>query len=555
MSVKGMNVKLGLAAVTLAALGIGKVASSRVAFGNGQSLKSDHHSKPPDGNDWLRLVYESVEDYAIFEVDSQGKIASWNKGAQNLLGYSADEILGRECEVFYPPEERGNRVPEKEMNCAMREQRAGEGRWLVRKDGSRFFATEVSKSLKDDARNHQGFVKIIRDITERKAMEEQLKAREAHSHQLADAMPQIAFTAEPDGHVDYFNQKWFDYSGFSEEQTYAPDGWAPILHPEDQNTIGRWYEIVRKGEPFSAEERYKDRRTGAYRWFLRRALPVKNEAGQVIRWFGTATDITEQKETQLALAQTREELRIYANGLEAQVAERTEKLTATVQSMEEIVYHVAHDLRAPLRAMHGFTSILLRQCSPMLNQEPAEFGKLIQEAATRMDALIQDLLTYGRLSQTKVVCEEIRLGEEVHTALRILEPQIQATGAQVSIDEPLPTVVASRTLLGEIIINLMGNALKFTAPGVSPVIHIWAEEHDGMVRLLVQDNGIGIDPQYQEKIFGMFQRLHEREAYPGTGIGLAIVVKGVERMGGRVGVDSTPGGGSRFWFELPKAGH
>ncbi|HUR44720.1 MAG TPA: ATP-binding protein [Candidatus Saccharimonadales bacterium] len=392
-------------------------------------------------------------------------------------------------------------------------------------------------------------------ITAKKRLGRGLKASEAHFHQLADAMPQIAFTATPDGYVDYFNQKWFEYSGFPEEQTYKPDGWAAILPPEDQVTIPRWYEIVRSGVPYEAEERYLDRRTGEYRWFLRRALPVKNGQGKIIRWFGTATDITEQKQTQIALARARDDLTAYAAKLQHAVDERTAQLHESVESMENILYHVAHDLRAPLRAMHGFTEILLEQCGPVLDDHGIGFAQRISDAVTRMDRLIQDLLTYGRTSQPDIPMDEMDLQAEVQNALALLSQQMKPAHAEVEVDAPLPAVLANQNLLSEIILNLLTNALKYVKPGQAPRIHIWAEQHEDRVRLFVQDHGIGIPSEYRERIFGMFQRLHDEKLYPGTGIGLAIVAKGVQRMSGTVGVDSTPGEGSTFWIDLPSGGH
>src|SRR3954470_6611587 len=430
-----MNRTLKYAAATLAGVGIGSAFSRRHADGNGNHPRRSKTGEDllADG-DWLRLFYESVEDYAIFLLDSEGNIASWNRGAQNMFGYKEAEIIGRSSSVLYLPEERASQVPEKEWHFASRSPRAEDERWHLRKDGSRFFASGILKTLRDKGGAHKGFVKIIRDITVRKEMEERLKASEAHFHQLADAMPQIAFTARPDGYVDYFNKQWFDYSGFSEEQTYKRDGWAEILHPEDGKTIPCWYQIIHEGRPFVAEERYKDRKTGAYRWFLRRALPVRDESGKVIRWFGTATDITEQKETQMALSTAKEELRSYSQSLETQVSERTGELRNSMESMEGILYHVAHDLRAPLRAMHGFTTILLRQCAGVLDEEGISYGNRISEAASRMDNLIQDLLTYGRLSQAEASSETIGLNEEVRATLTILEPQLQGTQAEIRVD-------------------------------------------------------------------------------------------------------------------------
>jgi signal transduction histidine kinase len=284
------------------------------------------------------------------------------------------------------------------------------------------------------------------------------------------------------------------------------------------------------------------------------------------------------KISELALRESEERLRRYATELEHRVAERTANLAQSIESLEGVLYHVAHDLRAPLRGMASFTTILLDECAPRLDERGRDYAQRISQAAQRMDRLVQDLLAYGRLGHTAVPVSDISLEAEVRAALDHFSEEIEARGATVDVCAPLPPVKANAAILNQILSNLLSNALKFVSPETRPRMRICAEETtsriesavaksngvpsldarlsalDGkFVRLWIDDNGIGILPEYQERIFRMFERLHGVGDYPGTGIGLAIVRKGVERMGGRVGVESALGTGSRFWVELPAA--
>lgn len=286
----------------------------------------------------------------------------------------------------------------------------------------------------------------------------------------------------------------------------------------------------------------------------------------------------ELQASELALRESEERLRRYATELEHRVAERTANLAQSIQSLEGVLYHVAHDLRAPLRGMASFTSILLDEYAPKLDDRGRDYAQRISSAAQRMDRLVQDLLAYGRLTHTAVPVTRVSLEAEVRTALEHFAEEIENRGAVVEVCSPMPPVMANTAVLNQILSNLFSNALKFTKPDARPHVRIYAEETtsrwesalaksngipsldvqlsalDGrFVRLWVEDNGIGISREYHERIFRMFERLHGAGSYPGTGIGLAIVRKGVERMGGRVGVESDTTTGSRFWIELPAA--
>jgi signal transduction histidine kinase len=232
--------------------------------------------------------------------------------------------------------------------------------------------------------------------------------------------------------------------------------------------------------------------------------------------------------------------------LDRLVRERTTEL-------EAFTYTVAHDLRAPLRAMQGFADLVLEDAGIRLESAEREYLKKIGQAAERMDALVRDLLAYSRLGSVEVKAEEVDLGALVRDVLKGMEGELKNRKADVRIEGDIPKVIAQRPILFQVVANLVSNAAKFVAPGVDPRIRISAEPREGWVRVLVHDNGIGVDPQFKEKLFGVFERLQAGGSYPGTGIGLAIVKRAVERMGGRVGAESREPLGSTFWFELPRA--
>lgn len=245
-----------------------------------------------------------------------------------------------------------------------------------------------------------------------------------------------------------------------------------------------------------------------------------------------------------------EELQGEAARLEARVAERTAQLGETNAELEAFASSVAHDLRAPLRAMHGLSQALLEDYGKHLDETGREYARRVVNAAQRMDLLIRDLLAYSRLSREGLERTPISLGAVVASVLAEMESELRERTAIIDCAELTHTVLAHRATIESIITNLISNAVKFVEPGVASEVRLRAEEREGFVRLWVEDNGIGIDPRHQSQIFRVFERLHGIETYPGTGIGLAIVRKGVERLGGQCGVESALGKGSRFWIEL-----
>lgn len=220
--------------------------------------------------------------------------------------------------------------------------------------------------------------------------------------------------------------------------------------------------------------------------------------------------------------------------------------------LESFSYSIAHDLRAPLRAMQGFADALVEDYADQLPAEAREFSQRIGHAAQRLDTLIQDLLAYTRLSRAEMPLRAVTLGSVVTEALARLDPELREHQARINVEEAMPEVSGNRTTMVQIVSNLIMNAVRFTSEGTPPQVNIYAEDRDGHIRLWVEDHGIGINPEYHDRIFRVFERLHGADVYPGNGIGLAIVRKGMERMRGHVGVISAEGEGSKFWVEWPR---
>jgi signal transduction histidine kinase len=231
---------------------------------------------------------------------------------------------------------------------------------------------------------------------------------------------------------------------------------------------------------------------------------------------------------------------------------RTADLTAANAQLEAFAYTVSHDLRAPLRGMEGFARILLDDFAEALGARGTRYAERIVGAAERMDGLIEDLLTFSRLQRAEVRLQAMNPGAIVRAAIE--DARAAAGGeADITAEASLPLVLAEPVVLGHVIGNLLTNAVKFRKPDERASVRVRTERRGSRVRLIVEDEGIGIAPEHQGRVFGVFERLHGQEAYPGTGIGLAIVAAGVARMGGTVGVESEEGRGARFWIELEAA--
>jgi two-component system sensor histidine kinase/response regulator len=248
-----------------------------------------------------------------------------------------------------------------------------------------------------------------------------------------------------------------------------------------------------------------------------------------------------------ALQQQAESLR----KLNQDLTTRAEQLSEVNRELESFCYTIAHDLRAPLRAMEGLTATLVEDLGESMTADGQEQASRIRQAAARMDQMIQELLSYSRLSFIAMDLSPLKLEDVFKDSLAQVDYDLRQRKARVQIKRSRHRVLGHHPMLVQVVCNLLCNAVKFCAEGVTPEVTIWEEKRENLIRVWVEDNGIGIAPEHCERIFRIFERLHDRDRYTGTGIGLAIVQKAITRMGGRVGVLSEVGNGSRFWFELP----
>jgi PAS domain S-box-containing protein len=280
------------------------------------------------------------------------------------------------------------------------------------------------------------------------------------------------------------------------------------------------------------------------------ATPTEEETRLVETVTRTAAIAVERDRYEIALKESQAQLAGHAHQLEEHVQERTAKLQETVSELESFSYSISHDMRAPLRAMQSFAQILAEECGDRIGPEGKDYIRRIIGASDRMDRLIQDVLTYSRVTRTELPLNAVEI-EKLLDGILESYPQFQAPRAEIEVCRPLPRVLGNEAALIQCLSNLIGNAIKFVVPGVVPAVKIWAETHGTRVRLYVQDNGIGIEPDAHEKIFHIFYQLDRK--FEGTGIGLSVVRKAAERMGGSVGLKSELNRGSTFHLELALA--
>jgi PAS domain S-box-containing protein len=472
----------------------------------------------------LSAIVDSSDD-AIISKDLNGIITSFNKGAERLFGYTAEEAIGQPVVSLLIPADRQEEEPN--ILARLRKGERVDHFETIRrcKDGTLLDISLTISPVKDARGAIIGASKIARDITENKRIRAALIESEARFRQLADAMPQMLWTARPDGHFDYYNERWYEFTGFARD-SFGNASWEPILHPDDlQRTRESWSSAVRAGNPLNIESRLFDRYESRWRWFVVRALAVRDASGKIVKWFGTCTDIDEQKRVE-------------------------DDLRRANRDLEQFAFSASHDLQEPLRTIKIYSELLTRRYADKVDGEALKFIRYLRNGATRMESLVRDLLTYTQVTRVEKTTEITDANEALKSALANLAGAISDSGAQIAA-EPLPSSPVHGMHLQQLFQNIIGNAIKYRSPDRAPAVHVAAERQDGHWVFSISDNGIGIEPEYKEKIFGLFKRLHTSDKYSGTGIGLAICERIVDRYHGRIWVESEPGRGSTFRFTLP----
>lgn len=418
------------------------------------------------------------------------------------------------------------------------------------------------KVFYDDENNPVKILGTLRDITEEKNYQQRLQEREQKFRLLADSMPQFVWTSDAEGNLNYFNQAVYDYTGLTPEQIFT-EGWLQIVHPNDrEENVQSWMDAIATGKDFLFEHRFR-RRGGVYRWQLSRAIPQKDISGTIQMWVGTSTDIEDQK--------------MSTQKLEKQVQERTmlllesnEKLEESIKELQKMnaelksfAYVSSHDLQEPLRKIQTFATRIMDKEAQNLSETGKNYFQRMQAAAKRMQTLIEDLLAYSRTNTTERAFQPTNLEEIVAEVISEFKEDLAETQGIIEVGAMCEANIIPFQFR-QLLHNLIGNALKFSKPGIPPHVFIKSDIVQGNAlqipgllpkkmycHLSVSDNGIGFEPHYKERIFEVFQRLHGKDKYKGTGIGLAIVKKIVENHNGVVAANSELDQGARFDIYIP----
>jgi PAS domain S-box-containing protein len=489
----------------------------------------------------LRVTLRSIGD-AVIATDVGGKIVLMNAVAEQLTGWPQDGAMGVPLtEVFRIVNEQTRLPCDNPVEKVLRSGHIvglANHTALISRDGTERSIADSGAPIRGMDGHIMGVVLVFRDITERKRAEEELR----DSRALLNEMGKMANVGGWKFDIDTGEQMWTEevYRIHEVEMTFNPtvnkgiEFYAPASRPAIERAVQR---AIEHGEPYDLELEFITAK-GNHRW-VRSMGKADMEARKV---FGTFQDITERKLAADALRGARDELEI-------RVRERTAELERSNRELEQFAYVASHDLQEPLRKVSSFTQLLADRYQDKLDAEANEFIGFAVDAAKRMQRLINDLLTYSRVGTRGAAFERVDGEAVIGEAIANLEVAVQESGAVVTHDA-LPAVKGDASQLVQLLQNLIGNAIKFrgTAP---PKVHVSAVRKEEEWVFSVRDNGIGIEPRYFDRIFVIFQRLHTRNEYSGTGIGLAICKRVVERHGGRIWVESEMGKGSTFFFSLP----
>lgn len=482
----------------------------------------------------FRRLVEGVQDYAIFLLTTDGTVASWNPGAERFKQYKAVEIIGKPFTVFYPQADIASGKPAMELKVAAEVGRYEDEGWRIRKDGTRFWANVVITAVRDEDGTLLGFGKITRDITERREAELRYRL-------LIEGVTDYAiYSLDRTGIVTSWNSGAQRIKGYTAEEIVGKH-FSQFYTKEDAEAGMPAQVLAAASSAGHYEgEGWRIRKDGTRFWSSVVVTPLRDEAGELIGFSKITRDITDRMLLQ-------EKIQQHAEELEARIAE-SERTNA---ELEAFSYSVSHDLRAPLRAIEGFSDIILTDFGAQLPAEVVELLHNIVTSSVRMNRLVQDLLNYGRLSRIEMDASPVKVAKAVNEARELIEEDLRDK-VTTSVD-PAFAVSAHLPTLTQILFNLINNGLKFYPPGATPRVEVQARRDGRSIVIGVLDEGIGIMPQHHERIFQVFERLQTAEEYPGTGIGLAIVKRGINRMGGTIRVESAPGKGSKFFISLPAA--
>jgi PAS domain S-box-containing protein len=515
----------------------------------------------------FRTMAESIPQLA-WMTDADGYIFWYNQRWYEFTGTSFEEMKGWGWQQVHDPADLPRVVERFKSHITSGE--PWEDIFLLRRhDGVMRWHLSRARPIRDKSGRIVRWFGTNTDITDQREMEQRLRAAAERFRTLTEAVPQIVWTANSKGEVTFFNRRWHEYTGLPAENMTTVT-WGNAIHPHDAEPLqsGWQFAISGEAEPFTCEFRLRRNSDGGYRWMLSTAVPLRDSFGAVTEWVGSLTDIDDQKrqsETLERMVQDR------TTALVAEIQDRTRaeqhalavavELERSNKELQEFAYVASHDLQEPLRKIQAFGDRLRKRFRDELPEMGREYVDRMSESASRMRRLIDDLLNYSRVTTQALPFSQVEMGALVREVISDLDELIAQTNARIHCG-PIPNVAADPTQMRQLFQNLIANAVKFHRPEVPPVVEIASELVDVKLpgnpldavagcRIEIRDNGIGFDEKHLGRIFQVFQRLRGRSEFEGSGVGLAICRKIVERHGGTITARSRPGEGATFIVTLP----
>lgn len=501
-----------------------------------------------DNEERLTIATETL-GMGTWEYDPKNDTILWSDRTIELFGFKKGASVSlREASAFIVPEDR-QRVLDA-ISWALTYESKGkydiEYSLINQSDGTLRTLRASGQAFFNENRQPTRFIGTAVDITERKKAENEIRAREERFRLLATTIPQIVWTTDAAGNTDYINDQWEVFTGQSPEE--GVKNLLQLIHPQDLSTVAeKWESAKQKQQPWESEYRLRNIITGEYKWVLGKCVPLKDANGTILKWIGSASDIHEFKEQ--------------SNWLEQQVQERTKALKELNQSLkisnedlQQFAHVASHDLKEPIRKIKTFGNRLLDDYHHLLPEKGNSFLNKILSATERMYSMVEGVLSYSTMSASDQPAESVNLDEVIASIQTDLEVLIQEKKATIESDT-LPVINGAPVLLYQLFYNLINNSIKFSKENVPVRIIITSStahlEGNRFAKIVLADNGIGFEQEQAEKIFTTFTRLNSKDKYEGTGLGLALCKKIVQRHSGFISARGERGKGAEFTILLP----
>ncbi len=499
------------------------------------------------------MMVEEVQDYAILYLNENGIVENWNKGAEKIKGYKASEIIGKNFSVFYSETDQEAGLPQRLLKIAAKEGRATHKGLRIRKDGTTFWASVVITAVHDEQNNVIGFSKVTHDLTEKKQADDALKKSEERYHLMVEEVQDYAILyLDKNGIVENWNKGAEKIKGYTANEIVGKN--FSVFYSETDQEAGLPQRLLKiaAAEGKATHEGWRIRKDGTAFWASVVITAVHDENNELIGYSKVTHDLTEKKEAD-------DQLKRYAGELE----KKNKELQQMNTELQSFAYVSSHDLQEPLRKIQVFVTMINETEAEHLSEKAKGYLGRMENAAARMQTLIKDLLTYSRTNTAERKFEKTDLNKILRAVTEELKEDILQSHATIESKE-LCEVNVIPFQFQQLLINLIGNALKFSKPSVPPHIIIQArivdasslniekfQKNKTLCHISIADNGIGFESQYKDRIFEVFQRLHGRTEYKGTGIGLAIVKKIVENHEGIVTATGELNKGATFDIYIP----